>query len=79
MSIQTEITRLQGLKSTLRTKLVALGLVQSSASLSDCVTAVDGVEPPRGPFPRLMESTPSRLATTTEAVRCLSPLPRSSS
>lgn len=44
MSIQTEITRLQGLKSTLRTKLVALGLVQSSASLSDCVTAVDGVE-----------------------------------
>ena len=44
MSIQTEITRLQGLKSTLRTKLVALGLVQSSASLSDCVTAVDAME-----------------------------------
>lgn len=44
MSIQTEITRLQGLKSTLRTKLVALGLAQSSASLSDCVTAVDGIE-----------------------------------
>ena len=44
MSIQTEITRLQGIKSTLRTKLVALGLVQSSASLDDCAAAVDGVE-----------------------------------
>lgn len=44
MSIQTEITRLQNLKSTLRTKLVALGLVQSAATLEDCVNAVDGVE-----------------------------------
>lgn len=44
MSIQTEITRLQGLRNTLRTKLVALGLVQSSADLEDCVTAVDAVE-----------------------------------
>lgn len=44
MSIQTEITRLQNLKATLRTKLVALGLVQSSATMGDCVTAVDGVE-----------------------------------
>lgn len=43
MSIQTEITRLQNLRSTLRTKLVALGLVQSSADLEDCVTAVDGI------------------------------------
>lgn len=44
MSIQTEITRLQGLRNTLRTKLVSLGLVQSSADLEDCVTAVDSVE-----------------------------------
>lgn len=44
MSIQTEITRLQGLKNTLRTKLVSFGLVQSSADLEDCVTAVDAVE-----------------------------------
>ena len=44
MSIQTEITRLQGLRNTLRTKLVALGLVQSSADLEDCVNAVDAVE-----------------------------------
>ena len=44
MSIQTEITRLQGLRNTLRTKLVALGLVQSSADLEDCVNAVDSVE-----------------------------------
>lgn len=44
MSIQTEITRLQGLRNNLRTKLVALGLVQSAADLEDCVTAVDGIE-----------------------------------
>ena len=44
MSIQTEITRLQGLRNTLRTKLVSFGLVQSSADLEDCVTAVDSVE-----------------------------------
>ena len=44
MSIQTEITRLQVLKNTLRTKLVSFGLVQSSADLDDCVTAVDAVE-----------------------------------
>lgn len=44
MSIQAEITRLQGLRNTLRTKLVSFGLVQSSADLEDCVTAVDAVE-----------------------------------
>lgn len=44
MSIQTEITRLQGLRNALRTKLVALGLVTSSADLEGCVTAVEGVE-----------------------------------
>ena len=44
MSIQTEITRLQGLRNTLRTKLVSFGLVQSSADLEDCVTAVDAIE-----------------------------------
>ena len=43
MSIQTEITRLQNLRNTLRTKLIALGLVQSTADLEDCVTAVDGI------------------------------------
>ena len=43
MSIQTEISRLQNLRNTLRTKLVALGLVVSTANLDDCVTAVDGI------------------------------------
>ena len=43
MSIQTEITRLQNLRNTLRTKLVALGLVQSTADLEACLTAVDGI------------------------------------
>ena len=43
MSIQTEITRLQGLRNTLRTKLTALGLVGSTADLQACVTAVQGL------------------------------------
>lgn len=43
MSIQTEITRLQNLRNTLRTKLIELGLVQSTADLEDCVTAVDSI------------------------------------
>ena len=43
MSIQSEIARLQGLRNALRTKLVALGLVQSSEDLSGCVTAVEGI------------------------------------
>ena len=44
MSIQTEITRLQGLRNTLRAALVALGLAQSAADLEDCVTAVEGIK-----------------------------------
>lgn len=43
MSIQTEISRLQGLRARLRSKLVALGLAQSGADLEDCVDAVDAV------------------------------------
>lgn len=43
MSISSEITRLQNLRNTLRTKLVALGLAKSTATLEDCVTAVDGI------------------------------------
>ena len=44
MSIQTEITRLQGLRNALRAALVALGLAQSSADLEDCVNAVEGIQ-----------------------------------
>ncbi len=43
MSIQTEITRLQNLRNTLRTKLIALGLVTSTEDLEGCVTAVEGI------------------------------------
>ena len=44
MTIASEITRLQGLKSRIRTKLISLGLVNSStATLSDCTTAVEGI------------------------------------
>lgn len=43
MSIQTEITRLQNLRNSLRTKLVALGIALSTSDLEDCVTAVENV------------------------------------
>lgn len=43
MSTQTEITRLQTARNTIRTKLVDLGLVQSTAKLDACATAVDGI------------------------------------
>ncbi len=44
MSVQTEISRLQSLKSKIRTKLVALGLVESAATLSDCADAIDTIK-----------------------------------
>lgn len=43
MSIATEVSRIQGLRDTLRTKLVALGLAQSSDKLEDCVEAVENI------------------------------------
>lgn len=43
MSIATEITRIQGQRDDLRTKLVALGLAESNADLEACVTAVEGI------------------------------------
>lgn len=43
MSIATEVSRIQGLRDDLRTKLVALGLAQSSDKLEDCVEAVENI------------------------------------
>lgn len=43
MSISTELTRLQTARNKLRTKLIALGLVNATAKLDDCATAVDGI------------------------------------
>lgn len=43
MSIASEITRIQGQRDDLRTKLVALGLAKSTADLEECVTAVEGI------------------------------------
>lgn len=43
MSIATEIERLQTLKSKLRTKLVSMLGVASTATLEDCVTAIEGI------------------------------------
>ena len=43
MSIASEITRLQGLKADLRTKLVSMDLAEASANLEDCVRAVEDI------------------------------------
>ena len=44
MSIATEIARIQSDKSKIKTKLIDLGLVSSTANLDDCATAVEGIE-----------------------------------
>lgn len=44
MSIQSEITRITGLRNRIRTVLVSFGLVQSNATLSDSATALEGIE-----------------------------------
>ena len=44
MSIQDEILRIQTDKNTIRTKLVNLGLVQSTADLDDIAAAVEGID-----------------------------------
>ena len=44
MSVSSEISRLTGLRNTLRTKTIALGLLSdSSADLDDCVSAIDDI------------------------------------
>ena len=43
MSISSEILRIQNDRNTMRTKLVDLGLVISTADLDDIATAVDGI------------------------------------
>lgn len=44
MSIQTEITRIQSARNTLRTKAVELGLAQSTAKLDTLATAFNEIE-----------------------------------
>lgn len=44
MSTSTEITRIQTARNTIRTKLVELGLAQSTAKLDALATAVEGIE-----------------------------------
>lgn len=44
MSTQTEITRLQTARNTIRTKLVDLGLATSTAKMDALATAVEGIE-----------------------------------
>lgn len=43
MSVSEQITRLQGLRDGLRTKLTSLGLTEAAADLEDCTTAVEGI------------------------------------
>lgn len=44
MSIQTEITRIQTARNTIRDKLVELGLAVSTAKLDVMATAIDGID-----------------------------------
>lgn len=44
MSIATYLANLQTARNKIRTKLVAIGLVQSTALLEECATAVEGIE-----------------------------------
>lgn len=44
MSTATEITRIQTARNTIRTKLVELGMVESTAKLDACATAIEGIE-----------------------------------
>lgn len=44
MSINTQISRIESLRNTIRTKLVELGLVQSAAKLEECSTALNQIE-----------------------------------
>lgn len=44
MSIRTQISRLENLRNSIRTKLVELGLAQSTAKLEDCNTALASIE-----------------------------------
>lgn len=59
MSVATEIERLQGLKTRLRTKLVSLLGVSSTATLEDCVGAVEGIVDKGGVTATLDTSTTS--------------------
>ena len=43
MAISEQILRIQTARNTIRTKLVALGLVASTADIDDCAAAVDGI------------------------------------
>lgn len=44
MSIATEISRIQTARNKIRTWLVGLGLVTSTATIDDCASAVEGIE-----------------------------------
>lgn len=44
MSIQTQITRIQEARNSIRTKLVELHLVENSANITDLATAVTGIQ-----------------------------------
>lgn len=44
MSINTQISRIESLRNTIRSKLVEIGLVQSTAKLEDCATAISALE-----------------------------------
>lgn len=59
MSVATEIERLQGLKTRLRTKLISMLGISSTATLEACVEAVEGIADKGGVTATLDIATPS--------------------
>lgn len=55
MSIATEITRIQTARNEIRTKLVSMGLAESTANIEECATAVKGIAEQPSPSVEIKE------------------------
>ena len=61
MSVSSEITRITGLRNTIRTKLIAIGAtLASDGDLEDCADAIDTLD-----MPTAMTSAQILAAVTT--------------
>ena len=59
MSVASEITRLQGLRNALRTKLTALGIASGTENMESCVTLVEEIKDNGAVSKKLDVSEPS--------------------
>ena len=69
MSLASEITRIANLRNTIRSKLIALGIISdSSANLSACTTAISGINTLSLTTPTIAISPTLSLNSTTGVV-----------